>query len=67
MVNDKIVALERAYSAAVQCQGIGGSNLETFMELEKARESCTTYLGTYENNLRSQVDNYIEYRRGGVR
>lgn len=67
MQNDKITALERAFSAAIQCEGIGGSNLETFMELEKARKDCTTFFGTYENNLRGQVDCYIEFRSGGVR
>lgn len=49
----------RAWNAAIECEGIGGSRSETMRELIEIRNRKTTWFGKYENDTRFAIDNYI--------
>jgi hypothetical protein len=54
----------RAWNAAIQCEGIGGSRAETMQELIAIRNRKTTWFGKYENDMRFAIDNYIRAKNG---
>lgn len=51
--------LHRAWSAAIECEGLGGARSETLQTLIRLRDRKTTWFGSEENNLRVSLDNYI--------
>ncbi len=51
--------LVRAWGAAVDCEGMGGSRMETRLELVRLRNLKTTWYGKAENDLRFSIDAYL--------
>lgn len=55
--------LVRAWGAASECAGVGGSGAETLGELRRLRDLKTTWFGKEENDLRFALDRYLSERR----
>lgn len=53
--------LNRLWTAAIECEGIGGSSMETLYELYEARMQKFTWVGP-ECSLRVAIDRYLEHR-----
>lgn len=54
--------LNSLWTAAIECEGIGGSSMETLHALYDARVKKFSWVGTYEIGLMFSLDNYLEYR-----
>lgn len=54
--------LSRLWTAAIECEGIGGSSMETLYELYEARIKKFTWVGKRECDLRVALDRYLEHR-----
>ena len=55
--NDEI---NRAWTAAIESESIGGARAETMQTLMRIRNARTTWFGAEETDLRFAVDRYIK-------
>lgn len=61
--------INRAWTVAIECEGIGGARAESVGELLKLRRAKTTWVGPDENKLRFALDDYLRalgYTIGGA-
>lgn len=54
--------LNRLWTAAIECEGIGGASMETLRALYDARMKKFSWVGKEECNLRFALDGYLEHR-----
>ena len=54
--------LNRLWTAAIECEGIGGSSMETLAALYEARMKKFSWVGKEECRLRFALDAYLEHR-----
>lgn len=52
--------LQRAWSKAINAEGIPGSQAEALQELQALRDAKWTWPGAQENDLRYALDNYLK-------
>lgn len=53
--------LEQAWTAAIECEGLGGIHSNLLLDLRELRNKRTTWSGKDENNLRYSLDNYLRH------
>ncbi len=58
--------LNRLWTAAIECEGIGGASAQARQELIAARQKKFTWIGGRECNLRIAIDRYIEHRNRAI-
>jgi hypothetical protein len=54
--------LQSLLTAAIECEGIGGSSMETLHALYEGRMKKSTWVGKEEIELRFALDSYLQYR-----
>lgn len=54
--------LDRLWTAAIECEGIGGSSMETLHALYEARMRKFSWKGKDECNLRFSLNRYLKHR-----
>jgi hypothetical protein len=54
--------LNRLWTSAIECEGIGGASMDTLHKLYEARMEKFTWVGQDECNLRIALDKYLAHR-----